>query len=449
MRIIRRYKLDPPEFAVRGCRGRAHSDGHRPGRDGLRNGFMQVRSENALGEESYRFFTREQIDRILRDGARQGRSGSHAAIERILKHEPGLERAELWKRIRRLKQGPRTVGKRRSVWSSEDDELLRVGYGAGAAEKRNAIQELLKKHPDWPSSAVWKRAAKLGITHKRTKRGEERRFQHWSEDEDQKLLSLAGEKRPSVIAKMLHRSPHAIRCRLAWLGKKTRVHYDGYARRALAEELHMGRHTIQRLIAEGFLEVRDPRITRRSIAELTKSGAFLNRQLDGMNHRSTATQPPDVTPVPEAVSPDSRGARMEPPRATRAKRLWAEVARRLTVDRKVVERWIAQGALKLYDPRITEQSFRKFCREHGALINDEFLNRETRAWLRSSMDWDRSAGKDVAEHLAVAREHALIIRRCSKCGREIRGNVFFKHRKDCRGEHAREANNRSRAEQMA
>lgn len=51
----------------------------------------------------FRFFSPEQVDQILREGSRRGRQGSHAAIERILKHEPGMPRAGLWRRIRRLK----------------------------------------------------------------------------------------------------------------------------------------------------------------------------------------------------------------------------------------------------------------------------------------------------------------------------------------------------------
>jgi hypothetical protein len=410
---------------------------------------MQVHLENAIGEGSFRFFTREQIDQILREGARQGRRGSHAAIERILKHEPGLERAELWKRIRRLKQIPRALASRRCVWGAEDDEVLLKGYGSGASEKRKVIRDLLNRHPKWPSSTIWKRAAKLGLVHKRTRRGEERRLHRWSEDDDRKLLSLAGEKKHGVIAKLLHRSERAVCCRLTWLGKKTRVHYEGYARRALAEELHMGRRTIQRLIAEGFLEVRDPRITRQSIARLTKSGVLL------YIHPNSANKIPPAEQSFEAANArgDSHSSsqlpdttRTAPRNVSRAKRLWAEVAKRLNVDMRAVERWIVQGDLRLYDPRITEQSFRKFCRQYGALISYEFLNRETRAWLRSSMDWDRSAGKDVAEMLAASREHALVVRRCSKCGRDIRGNVFFRHRKECRGKDPKEASGIPRVE---
>jgi hypothetical protein len=338
------------------------------------------------------------------------------------------------------------------VWSTEDDELLRRGYGPGAAQKRAVIQELLKRHPEWPSCTIWKRASKLGLVVHKTRRGEEYRLQRWSEADDRKLLSLAGEKRIEVIAKLLHRSTPAIRCRLAWLGKKTRVHYDGYARRALAEELHMGRHTIQRLIAEGFLEVRDPRITRKSIAQLFRSGVLQSVQPNGADPiRSSAQslQPAVVDEDSIHASPIPDTALITSVAISRAKRLWAEVAHNLNVDDKVVEKWVAQGSLRLHDPRITEQSLRRFCREHGALIRDEFLNRETRAWLRTSMDWNRSAGKDIAETLAAPRRHALVVRKCAKCGRDIRGNAFFRHRKECGREEAQDPEKRIRIQQMA
>ncbi len=64
---------------------------------------MEDRWQNTTGGYSFRFFSPEEVDQILYDGAKRGRAGSHAAIERILKHEPGSERAELWQRIRQLK----------------------------------------------------------------------------------------------------------------------------------------------------------------------------------------------------------------------------------------------------------------------------------------------------------------------------------------------------------
>ena len=58
---------------------------------------MADRWASATGNYSFRFFSPEQIDQILSEGAKRGRTGSHDAIERILKHEPGLGRAELKK----------------------------------------------------------------------------------------------------------------------------------------------------------------------------------------------------------------------------------------------------------------------------------------------------------------------------------------------------------------
>lgn len=389
---------------------------------------------------SFRFFAPEQIDEILCQGARHGRTGSHDAIERILKHEPGLERAELWSRIRRLKYPKRKTPGRRIVWSPEDDQLLRIGYESGVLGKREVIRALLNRHPDWRPYVIWKRASRLGLIQRKTKRGEERRRHNWSEDDDRILLNLAGEKSLRVIARILHRSERAVCCRLALLGKKTRVQLDGYARRALAEELHMGRRTIQKLIVEGFLEVRDPRITPVSLASLRKSRLLMGSLFDTTGEGAAqGAEDAGVMTGCNGSPPASGATTAMPPRSSRAKQLWAEIARTLNVGVKTVEDLIAQGLLKLYDPRITEGSFKKFCRRHGAIINYDFLNRETKEWLRRSMDLDRGRGADVAKRLMVLRKHAMVVRECTKCGREIRGNAFFRHRGMCGQDNSRTA----------
>src|SRR5713226_6902105 len=214
---------------------------------------MADRSGNTTSVYSFRFFSPEQADQILREGSRRGRAGSHAAIERILKHEPGLERANLWRRIRQLKSpslGPRY---RRSVWSPEDEKILREGYEGGWRGKQEAVGELLRRHPDWRRHVVWRRATKLGLTQRESKQGKQAGWRPWSEDDDRILFNLAGYKLAKVIGKILHRTESAVRYRLAALGNSSRVHKEGYARRALAEELHFGSRTIQRFIAEGLL----------------------------------------------------------------------------------------------------------------------------------------------------------------------------------------------------
>ncbi len=367
-------------------------------------GTMADRWPDATDGYSFRFFSSEQVDQILRDGLRRGREGSHAAIERILKHEPGLQRAELWQR---------------NGWRG----------------KREAVRELLRRHPDWRPHLIWRRAAKLGLVRPRTKRCPERYRRRWSEDEDRVLLNLAGYRKLRMIAKLLHRSERGVRYRLAVLGKSGRVHFDGYARRALAEQLHFGRRTIQRLIVEGLLEVRDPRITPESLRALRRSGRLTSLQLHHESEKRTShavmEQKAGATGDVENRSSDVNDTSIYSRKASRARRVWTEVSRALNVTLEAVESLIVARSLKVYDPRITERSLINFCRRNGSLINWELLDGETQDWLQSSMDLDRSAGQNAAARLNAFRKHALVVRRCTECGRSIRGNAFFRHIKRC------------------
>jgi len=390
---------------------------------------------------SFRFFSPEEIDRILREGVKRGRTGSHRAIERILKHEPGLVRAELWRRIRRLKQPPNGKLYQRTAWSPEDDQILRRGYEEGWKGKRDAVRELLRRHPAWQPHSIWSRAAKLGLVQTSPKKIRQRSRQLWTEDDDRMLLAMAGYKTSRFIAKALHRSENAVRYRLAVIGKSSRVHLEGYARRTLAKELHLGSRTIQRLIVQGLLEVRDPRIARESLEDACKTGrlkASLHGRLPDAKESAAIRSEGGPATTPSANSiPVAPGGPPKPPRSCRAKRIWADVARQLNVDASVIEQLIFRGVLKLYDPRVTERSLTKFCARYGALIKTDFLDKETRDWLASSMDLTTGAGKDEAGRLEPFRKHAQVVRTCEGCHRAIRGNVFFRHNKRCPQRNAR------------
>ncbi len=393
------------------------------------------------GSYSFRFFSPEQIDRLLREGAKRGRTGSHNGIERILKHEPGLTRADLWFQIRRLKQPSNGKLYQRTAWSPEDDQILRKGYEGGWQGKRKVVREVLRRHPGWQPHSIWGGAAKLGLVRKTLKKDRLRSRQPWTEDDDRVLLTMAGYKTSKFIAKVLHRSESAVRYRLAVLGKSSRVHLEGYVRRTLAQELHLGSRTIQRLIVRGLLEVRDPRITRKSLEEACKTGrltASLHDQLPDAKESAAIPREegPAVTPSTNSI-PVAPGDPLKPPRSCRAKRIWADVARQLNVEASVIEHLIFRGVLKLYDPRITEKSLTKFCARYGALIKSDFLDAETRGWLAGSMDLAPSAGEDAAGGLEPFRKHAQVVRTCEGCERAIRGNVFFRHGKRCPQRNAR------------
>jgi hypothetical protein len=396
---------------------------------------MADRWASATGNYSFRFFSPEQIDRILREGVKRGRTGSHNAIERILKHEPTLGRSELWRQIRRLKQSSNGKLYQRTAWSLEDDQILREGYERGWKGKREAVRELLRRHPGWQPHSIWGRAAKLGLVRKSPQKNRQHSRQPWTEDDDRILLAMAGYKTAEFIAKALHRSENAARYRLAVLGKSSRVYLEGYARRTLAKELHLGSRTIQRLIVQGLLEVRDPRITRKSLEVACKTGrlkASLHDQLPDAKESVAIPSEEGPAPTPSSNSiPVAPGGPSKPPRSCRAKRIWADVAKQFNVDASVIEQLIFRGVLKLYDPRVTERSLTKFCVRYGALIKTDFLDKETRDWLAGSMDLAPSAGKDEAGGLEAFRKHALVVRTCERCGRTIRGNVFFRHHKRC------------------
>ncbi len=402
---------------------------------------MADRWASATGNYSFRFFSPEQVDQILREGVRRGRIGSHDAIERILKHEPGLGRAELWQQIRRLKQPSNGPRYRRTAWSPEDDQILRKGYEEGWNGKREAVRELLRRHPGWQPHSIWGRAAKLGLVRKSLRKDRLRSRQPWADDDDRILLTMAGYKTAKFIAKVLHRSESAVRYHLAVLGKSSRVHLEGYARRTLARELHLGGRTIQRLIVQGLLEVRDPRITRKSLEEACKTGrltASLRDQLPDV--KESAAIPREEGPAATPSINSKSGASCDssrPPRSCRARRIWGDEARQLNVDASVIEHLIFRGVLKLFDSRVTEKSLTKFCARYGAVIETGFLDAETRGWLAGSMDLVPAAGKDVAQGMEAFRKHALVVRTCEHCGRPIRGNVFFKHNKKCPHRNAR------------
>jgi hypothetical protein len=156
---------------------------------------------------------------------------------------------------------------------------------------------------------------------------------------------------------------------------------------------------------------------------------------------------PATTPSANSI-PVVPGGPPKPPRSCRAKRIWADVARQLNVDASVIDQLIFRGALKLYDPRVTERSLTKFCARYGALIKTDFLDKETRDWLTASMDLTPDAGKDEAGRLEAFRKHAQVVRTFEGCHRAIRGNVFFRHYKSCPQRNARTESKVSASKQI-
>jgi hypothetical protein len=295
------------------------------------------------------------IDQLLIAGIKLGPNKKHEAINKILKLVPEWKRGDCWRRIRQLRRTP--------------------------ALASDALQELKKTDENGPCHRAPSRP--------------------WLPDDDARLLDLAGYEPVNEIAERLGRSERAVRFRLGALGMSARV-TDGWSQRALRKLLRMSRTRLRQLVADGMLRVRDPRITRTSLASCCAK-----------------RQSPD---------PSSASANAPLPGLPGSPFSWKRAAKTLDVEVGAVQKMISDGQLKLVDTFVTDRAFEEFCRKHGSLINVALIDPSTRKWLVSEYGVTDSVEEKT---LPRAQKHALIIRAC-KCGRKIAGNVFFRHVRHCR-----------------
>jgi hypothetical protein len=294
------------------------------------------------------------------------------------------------------------------------DQLLIAGIKLGPNKKHEAINKILKLVPEWKRGDCWRRIRQLRRTsafvsdaREQLKKTGENRPSHrapsrpWLPEDDAKLLDLAGYEPVNEIAERLGRSERAIRFRLGALGMSARV-TDGWSQRSLRKLLRISRTRLRQLVASGQLRVRDPRITRTSVAQFKdQRTATGDREMPAGENLELCGRPPCS---------------------------WKRAAKILNIDLEEVQKLIFYGQLKLADTFVTDRAFEEFCRKYGGIINMGLIEPSTRKWLVSEYGVpDRlEAGK-----LPRAQKHALITREC-KCGRKIAGNVYFRHLKHCR-----------------
>lgn len=294
------------------------------------------------------------------------------------------------------------------------DQLLIAGIKLGPNKKHEAINKILKLVPEWKRGDCWRRIRQLrrtpalasdaaGQSKKTDENGSSHRSpsRSWLPEDDAKLLDLAGYEPVNEIAERLNRSERAVRFRLGALGMSARV-TDGWSQRALRKLLRMSRTRLRQLIANGMLRVRDPRITRASLAV----------------HRAKL----------QCADSSSMCAKTGVPSMCGRPCSWRHAAKALNMGVVDVQKLISEGQLKLVDTFVTDRAFEEFCRKHGSLINMALIDASTRKWLVS----EYGVPDPVEEKkLARAQKHALIVRTC-KCGRKIAGNIYFRHLKHCR-----------------
>jgi hypothetical protein len=347
-----------------------------------------------------------EIDRILIVGMKHGSQGIREATNRVLALRAGLTRADCWKRLRSLREARDGSYPAPRDWPSEVKDLLREGYQQGGQQKRQAIKAVRELYPGLPSNTPSRFARRQGWIPKST---QTRRQRPWTEREERKLWELAGYETAARIAERLGRSEGAVRFRLKSLGLSVKVK-DGWSLRSLQEMLHVGPSKLRRFIADGSLRVRDPRISAKSLSPLWE----------------TRTATTETSPESESVE-----AVRQKLRKNTTGYSWASAAKLLSVDVGQVREWIVAGNLKIIDGFVSERAFQDFCKSRGPELNTELIGNEVRDWLVEGYSLPVDAGTS-APSMPANQKHALVTRRCPGCRRPMRGNIFFRHVRNCK-----------------
>lgn len=233
---------------------------------------LRERMEKLASDSQPEWFQKsfwDRLDPILLAGMKQGKIEERQAIDKVLKLHPELRIERVWARIRDLRHRNRKASQPHIgpfPWTEEQEQrLLALCREAGLKEAVSILQQ----ETGWPRDAIIRRAHKLGVPRK-----EYQRKQEWSEVDRTFLLVSVRHTPVKRIARQLGRPEKAVWVQV-WREGLPAACEEGYSRRELCRKFHVSSVTLRRWIRSEWLkDGADRRVPERSVR------AFLRQHPD-------------------------------------------------------------------------------------------------------------------------------------------------------------------------
>lgn len=298
------------------------------------------------------------LDRCLRAAITQGRRGIRVATDRVMAQCPALTRAQCWQRLRWLREHTNHARPARGAWPPALLEQLREGYREGGALKRAAFRAVRAHYPDLPGHVIVRVARQHGWLAKSSEHTTEAVCKRWTNADQKHFASMAEHRSVAHIARVLGRTPRAIRWRLGAQSLSAKVD-DDWSLHTLERTFHVGHATLHRWIAQHDLRVRDAHITGASLRAYGARDHYDDTRVERRRALSL-----DIN--------SERGYR------------WTEAAVLLGHRVAGVREAVARGVLKLVNTHVSDRALKAFCRQRAVeRLNLARIDPAVHRWLIS------------------------------------------------------------------
>src|SRR6266436_7802524 len=116
--------------------------------------------ERKKGNQPFRWL--HEIDQILVVGMKYGPKGIQEAVKKVRQLTPELVPAQVWHRMRHLRERQRSQRATPVDWSEAAIEILREGYRSGGRKKTEAIKTVRALYPGLAGHVVSRFARSQG-----------------------------------------------------------------------------------------------------------------------------------------------------------------------------------------------------------------------------------------------------------------------------------------------